>query len=135
MTLVHGKDAFFSLDGTDLSPFMNSIDETNEADSHDVTTYGKQAHVFAGGLRNGTVTIEGFYDSDSTTGPRGVIKPLIGTLVQFVYQPEGVGPGLPQDMGTVLVTNYEETTPVDDMITWSSELQFSDDVISSVQAA
>lgn len=135
MSFVHGKDTFISLDGDDLSAFCNTSTLTRSADTHDVTTYGKDDHVFAGGLGNGTCSIGGIYDNTAVTGPRAVVEPLVGTTVTLIRQPEGTGSGLPQDSVSVVVTNYVETSPVADMVTWTAELQLSDAIDSTAQSA
>jgi hypothetical protein len=131
MAFIHGKDVVVTLDGVDLSAFANNVAFNRSADSHDTTTFGKDSHVFAGGLRNGTATITGIYD-DGATGPEATIGPLIGTNVVLVYKPEGSVTGKPIRTVTVLVTGYDETAPVADMITWSCALQLSGDVVETV---
>lgn len=133
MAFVHGKSTVVTLDSQDLSAFTNTSEITREADSHDVTAYGAEAHDFQGGLKNGTASMGGLYDNTATTGPRAVIEPLVGSKVVFTRQPEGVGPGLPQDSATVLVLNYVETNPVADMVTWTCELQLSSVVDTTAQ--
>jgi hypothetical protein len=135
MTFVHGKGTYVSLDGDDLSAYTTNSQLEINADSHDVTTYGKDSHVFAGGLKNGTATISGVYDNTASTGPRAVILPLVGTVVPLVHRPEGTGSSLPMDTVDVLVMKYTQTHPVADMVTWAVDLQFSDDVDSTAQAA
>lgn len=125
MAFVHGKNTYVSLDGQDLSAFTNNTEGTLEADSHDTTTYGKNDKTYAGGLKDSTFTISGIYDSDETAGPRAVIRPMVGTVVPYVFRPEGTGSGMPEDTMDVLVTSYQETSPVADMITWTAELQRS----------
>lgn len=133
MAFVHGKDTVITLGGDDLSAYTNSTTHNRSADSHDVTTYGKDSHVFVGGLKNGTATIGGIYDNTAATGPRAVIVPLLGTTTEFVFKPEGTGTGKPQDTVDVVVTAYNESSPVADMVQWTAELQFSDDVASTTQ--
>lgn len=135
MAFIHGKNTFVSLDGDDLSAFATSSEFGRTGDSHDVTTFGQDAHVYQGGLLDGTATIEGVYDNTTGTGPRAVIEPLIGTVVTLIRQPEGTGSSLPQDSVSVLVTGYTETNPVADMVTWKVDLQLSGDVDSTAQAA
>lgn len=132
---VHSKNTVITLDDNDLSAFTTTSQLERTSDSHDVTTYGKDAHVFSGGLLNGTSTMSGIYDSTAVTGPRAVIEPLIGTVVELVRQPEGDGTGKPQDVVDALVIKYTETAPVADMVTWSVDLQLSDDVVSTAQPA
>jgi hypothetical protein len=132
MTFVHGSETYVSLNGTNLSTFTNNTEYEKNSDEHDVTTYGKNSHVFAGGLKGGTATISGVYDNGAA-GPRAIIEPLVGTVVAFVHRPEGTGSGLPQDTVNVLVKTYKESAPVADMRLWTSELTFSDDVTSADQ--
>lgn len=135
MAFVHGSVTNVSLDGDDLSAYTNNSSVEVSVDSHDVTTYGQTAHIFRGGLRNGTATISGIYDNTAMTGPRAVIKPLLGTVVELIHQPEGTGAGRPQDTVDVLVMKYVQTHPVADMVTWSVELQFSGAVDATAQPA
>lgn len=135
MAKVHGKGTAISLGGDDLSAFGTSVSWSREADTHDVTTFGKNSKVYQGGLKDGTATLEGIYDSTATTGPAAVIEALIGTTTEFVYQPEGLGSGKPTKTVDVVVSSYEETAPVAEMITFSCELQMSDDVAITSQSA
>lgn len=133
MAFKHSKNTVVKLDSKDLSAFSNSSNFEKSADSHNVTTYGKNAHVFDGGLLNGAQGVEGVYDSTAVTGPRAVILPLVGTVVPFIRQPEGTGTGRPQDSFDVLVVKYTESSPVADMIKWAVELQPSDDMDHTAQ--
>lgn len=132
MTFVHGKNTYVSLNGDDLSAFTNNTEYAGEAETHETTTYGKNSKTYQGGLKDGTATISGIYD-DGIAGPRAIIKPLLGTTVEFIYRPEGTGAGKPQDTVDVVVQSYEETAPVGDMIAWSAEVQFTDDVATADQ--
>jgi hypothetical protein len=133
MAFVHGKNTYISLDAKDLSAYTNTSELSRSADSHDVTTYGKNSHVYQGGLLDGKASMGGIYDSTALTGPRAVIEPLIGTTVELIRRPEGTGTGKPEDTVDVLVVGYVETNPVADMVTWSCELQCSDDIATTVQ--
>lgn len=132
MAFTHGKDTFVSLDSNDLSTFTNTSELNRQADSHDVTTYGKEDHVFSGGLKMANGSMGGIYDN-STSGPRAVIEPLIGTVVTLIRRPEGTGSGLPEDSADALVTSYVETNPVAGMVTWRCDMQLSDAITSTSQ--
>ncbi|MFC0628543.1 hypothetical protein [Kribbella deserti] len=133
MAFVHGKNTVITLDGDDLSAYVNTSELGRTADSHDVTTYGKNSHVYVGGLLDGKATMGGVYDNTAAVSPRAVIEPLIGSTVPLVREPEGTGAGKPRDTVSVVVVGYVETAPVADMVTWSCEMQCSDDIASSVQ--
>lgn len=132
MAFKHGKDTFISLNAVDLSAFVNTSELARTADEHDVTTYGKDDHVFAGGLGMGEASMSGIYD-DGGAGPRATIEPLIGTVVELIRRSLGTGAGLPQDTVNVLVRGYTETNPVADMIAWSCQMRLSDAVNSAAQ--
>lgn len=126
MAFVHGKNTYVSLNGTDISAFTRSTTYNTEADTHDVTCYGKTRKVYVGGLVDATVTLEGWYQG--TSGARTVVKPLVGTNVTWVFRPEGTGSGKPQDTADVVVSSYNESSPVDNVIQWTCELQLSDTI-------
>ena len=132
MAFVHGKNTFVSLNGSDLSAFCDSSTFGRKSDKHDLTTYGKDDHVYGGGLGDGSASIGGFYDN-TAAGPRDIIEPLIGTVVTFIRRPEGTGSGKPQDSVSVLVEEYEETSPVADYVKWTATLQPSDAITSTNQ--
>ena len=129
MGFVHGKNANITLDDNDLSAFASKVEFEVEAEAHDTTTFGKAFKNYSGGLKDGTVSVEGIYDGTATTGPRAVIEPMLGTTVECVYAPEGTGTGRTVRTFDVVVTKYKESAPVADMITWTCELQMSEDPV------
>lgn len=134
MAFVHGKGTVVSIDGKAMSAYANSVTFSREADTHDVTTFGRDAKVYAPGLTDGTASIEGTYDNTAVTGPSAVFGPLLGAaVVDMVYRPEGTATGRPTRTVSVLVTSYEESSPVADMVTWTAELQFSGAIVSTTQ--
>jgi hypothetical protein len=131
MAFVHGKGVVVSLGGDDLSVFGTSCEYELKADAHDVTTFGQDTKVFAGGLKESTMKIEGNYDSTASTGPRGIIEPLVGEVSEMIYQPEGTGTGKPTRTWDALCTSYVETAPVSDMIKFTAQFQGSGSVATS----
>jgi hypothetical protein len=135
MAFKRSKDTYVSIDDVDLSTFTDSSEIGRKIDTSDVTTYGKNSHVYSTTLMDGTGKISGTYD-DSEAGPRATLTTLLaaGETVTFVRRPEGTGAGLPQDSVEVIVSSYTETNAVADMIKWSAELQFAGDVDTTPQA-
>jgi hypothetical protein len=134
MVFQHGKDTVLTLATVDISAYTNTSELTIAADDHDVTCYGADDHAYDGGLGNHSFTAAGIYDKTAVTGPRALLKPLVGTKVATVRRPEGTGSGLPQDAFTLLLTQYVETNPVADMIAWSIEGKVSGAVDGTAQA-
>jgi len=134
MAFIHGSDATITIDGDALTGYANSITFSREADSHDVTVFGATAKAYQAGLTDGTCTIEGTYD-DGASGPEAILRPLLGAAaVALVYRPEGAGTGKPESTVNVIVTSYEESVPVADMITWSVELQCTGAITDATQS-
>lgn len=136
MTFVHGKGTVVTLDGDDLSAYSTSVTFTRTVDTHEVTTFGKSAKVYAAGLTDGTGSIEGIYDSTASTGPGAILRPLTVTPASavLVYRPEGAGSGKPEAEVDVIINSYEESAPVADMITWTAEFQMSDTIDDTAQS-
>jgi len=124
MGVVHGKGVVVSVDAKDLSVYGTSCEYELKADSHDVTTFGNDTKVFAGGLKESSMKIEGIYDDTETTGPRAVLEPLVGAIAEMIYKPEGASAG-PTRTFDALCTTYTETAPVADMIKFSAQFQGS----------
>lgn len=129
----HGKQTVVIVNGTDLSGYCKDSDWNRTPDKHDVTTYGKNDHVYDGGLKDGTTSLSGLYDKSTSTGPRAVLEPLEGTVTTLIYRPEGTGTGLPQRSVSVLCGDYKETHPVNDYVMWTIDLQHSDAVTRTTQ--
>ena len=133
-TTTLGAEAVFLLNATDISDFVDTITDTESADSLDVTTFGNTGHRKRGGLTAGTIAIGGVYDT-TASGPRAVIKPLVGAVVAFDWRPEGTGAGLPATTGNVLVQNYVESSPVADIVRWTAALEIDGATADADQSA
>lgn len=136
MTNVHGKLTVVTLNGVDYSEYSNATDFKDATEAHENTTYGRNRKTYHGGLGDGTVSVGGFYDTTKVTGPRGLFKPLkaAGNAVEFIYRPEGTGSGKAQSRVDVIITSFEESSPVGDMVTWTAELQMTGDLDEADQA-
>lgn len=132
MAFVHGKGTYFSVATHSLSAFINNVAQKRSADSHDTTTFGQTGHTYQGGLTDGTYTLTGTYDNGASNTPKTILEADLGTVVAFEYREE-TATGKPATTGNVVVTAYEETAPVADMITWSATLQITGAVTVGAQ--
>lgn len=132
MPFAHGRTAYFMLGTVDLSAQMDNIDFPHAADVHETTTYGKTYKTKTGGLKEASFSIGGLYDSTATTGVESAVPPMVGTVVAFVYGPEGNAVGRPRYSGSCVVENYNHSTPVGDMIRWTASCQTTDTVTKGV---
>lgn len=144
MSRSHGKLTEIALSGAslpvtgyiDISEHIQTSEFTRSADALETTTYGKDSRTYAAGLKNGTFTMSGLYDTSTTTGPRAVLKAAIGSesTVTLRRRTEGTGTGKPQDLVAVVFTSYVETNPFAEQVAWSAEANLSDDVDVTAQS-
>lgn len=132
MPFVHGKDTVITIDGKDLSAYANTSELGRSGEVHNVTTYGsanypdgRKPNVYNPGNVDSKGNVSGVYDSTAVSGPRAVLKALTGKKVALIRKPEGTGTGRPQETVDIIVTDYTETNPVADMVTWKCEFQGS----------
>lgn len=128
MAFVSAKSAQFTLAGTDISSYTDSVGGiSNSTDMLETTTFGATSKTFIGGLRNGdTISISGKYDSALHT----VISALLGSASTsaWVYGPAGTTAGNVKFSGSCLVATYEVQAGVANVLTWSATLQISGNV-------
>lgn len=134
MAKAHGKDTVITLDGDDLSVYINASEFSTEVEMHQTTGYTLEDHTYAAGLGNATFTMSGVYDT-AAAGPRGTIVPIRDAKlpVTLVRRVEGTGSGKPNESVSVLVQQYVETNPVADMVAWSCELQCTGPITTTTQ--
>lgn len=132
MTTQHGKATVLTVNAKDISLFCKSSSLERGASVHNTTGYGVDDEANAGGLRNGKFTVSGIYDNTALTGPRIVLNPLVGTLVPIIRKIEGTATGKPIDTFSAVLEKYVETSPHDDMVTWSADFTVSGAVVASV---
>jgi hypothetical protein len=125
MAKTHSKRTVIIVAGNDISTFCTDSTCEQSSGTEDTTTYGKDAVVKDPTLLDGVFSCSGKYD-DAVTGPRRVLKPLVGTKVAVLYRPEGTGSGLPQDSFSAVITKYTETAPVAGYRAWAMETEPSD---------
>jgi len=134
MARSHGKETVIIIDDNDISAYCDSSQLDQEADEHDVTTYGNDDHVVDYGLGSGSGSMGGVYDTTSS-GPKAVLEGIqdARTLVTLVRRVEGTGAGKPQESMSVLVKKYTETAPVADYVRWTCEFTKSGAITRTTQ--
>jgi TP901-1 family phage major tail protein len=133
-TFVHGKNAQFVLESTNLSNTLNEISLPREIETAETTTFGTQDKTYIVGLSDATVSLSGMFDATADSAINAVISNLkSGSIASasFTYGPSGSAGGKPQFTGQALVTSYEVSSPVGDVVTYSLELQVTGGVTGS----
>lgn len=126
-----GPDSTISVDGQDISAFVKTVDFSLTRSALDVTTKGATGVAKRGGLTDGNIKITGLWDDTSTTGSFTVFSPQMvnATLedapIAFVWKPNGTD----TYTGTAVVTQYDESSPIDDMVAFTATLEISGSVV------
>jgi len=132
-TFKHGKNAYFALDNAsgsliNISNTLNEISLPREIETAETTAFGNADKTYITGLADATVSLSGMFDATVDTQINADITALKnGTVasLSFEYGPAGSASANPKFTGEAIVTSYEISSPVGEVITYSLELQVS----------
>jgi hypothetical protein len=129
----HGKSAELWVGTNNLSTFLDQADKSTDVDTADTTTFGNNWKTFIAGLVGSSLSISGSYDGTNTTGPASILETCIanGTAWTWKYFPGGSATGQRLNSFSAFVTNYSESAPVADKVTFSGALIADGTVTSS----
>lgn len=126
MAFVHGKSAVFKLDdsgGTlrDISAYLDDISFPQPVETAETTTFGASSKTYIVGLKDSTVSLSGKWDSTFD----GYVAPALGqsATLSFEYGPAGSTGGYVKYSGEAIITSYDVSAPIGDVVTVSVELQ------------
>jgi hypothetical protein len=134
MTFVAGKVSIFKLQdagGTlrDLSAFFDKASCKRAADMLETTCFGLNSKTYVAGLLDGSIPLEGYYDSTATTGPDVILAGILGGVARtFELGPEGGTTGKVRYTGQCLLKEYDIDSAVAEIVSISAELQLTGDV-------
>lgn len=94
-------DAKVTINGTDLSSSITSIDFSQEADDKETTTFGTAWRTRVGGLKQGSVKID-FLQDYAASNVHATINGLLGSVATVVVTPTS---------GSATSTNPQWTFP------------------------
>lgn len=133
MAFSHGKGAAFRLDNsagslTDISTYLDEVGFPQSVETGETTTFQSAggAKTYVVGLRDATVSLSGKFDPTVDALIAADIANLsAGSIssVSFEYGPAGSAASAVKYTGEALITSYEVSAPVGDVVTFSCELQ------------
>ena len=132
-TFRHGKSARFELDnasGTlvNISDVIEDISFSQSLETAETTTMGSSAKSYLVGLSDATISISGKFDGTVDAQINAVQAALsAGTVTSssWSYRANSgtIAAGNPEYQGEALITSYEVSASVGDVVTFSLELQ------------
>jgi len=130
-TFRHGKNTAFKIDnaaGTlvDISTSCDNISFPRTIDMADTSAFGTSAKTYVVGLSDSKISVSGKFDATTDAQIAAVIAAIdAGTLTSatFEYGPEGTTATRVKYTGECLVSSYEVSGQVSDMVPFTMELQ------------
>lgn len=124
MAFSHGKNAVFKLANAastliDLSQYLDNVDQSKTADTHESTTFGDGSKEYIPGLKDGSLSLSGKFDPTADE----LLDGAVGEIRTFEYYPDGNASGKVKYSGSCIVTEYGTSSPVGDLNTASASIQ------------
>jgi hypothetical protein len=136
-TFTHGKATVFKVDNssgslTTISDVLTDVSFPQTIETAETTSFGSNAKTYIVGLSDATISISGNFDTTVDTHLSAVLGQA--ATLSFEYGPEGSTAGDAKYTGECLMTSYEKSGAVGDVVTFSAEFQVTGAVTRGVYA-
>lgn len=133
MANEHGSNSYIGIhDGSsvqNISPYCKTIDVSQSRTANDTTTKGATGMTYRGGLTDGEVKIAGLWDDTASSGSRTVFATIkataTGAISSVEWGPEGNASGDVKETFAGVLTQYDESSPVDDLVAFTATIKIS----------
>lgn len=125
-TFKHGKSTSFKVDNaagtlTDISTVLTDVSFPQSVETAETTAFGSSAKSYIVGLSDSTISVSGNFDTTVDAHLSGVFGQ--SATLSFEYGPEGVTSPNAKYTGECIMTSYEKSGAVGDVVTFSAEFQ------------
>ena len=136
MAFIHGKSAVVLNNEFNLSTYFNDISISRSVETAETTAFGASAKAYIVGISDGTISLGGMFDG-AANAIDAEITDMIGSTSGVVsISASGVTTiGTRMISATGIVTSYEVSAPVGDVVSASAEFQADDGVGNAVSLA
>lgn len=133
MTFIHGSHSKIWIDGFPATGYLNDFSTSTDIDTAETTTFNHTAKVYIAGLEDGSVSLSGFFDTDSTgiaptTTFQYLMEHRLRTVFPTLYVPNG-DLAIAGDTAFIvngLLTSFNVGSTVDSAVTLDMDVQASD---------
>jgi hypothetical protein len=137
-TFRHGKSTVFKVDSsagtlTDISNTLTDVSFPQTVETAETTSFGSSAKTYVVGLSDSTVSVSGNFDATVDALLGGVLGQA--ATLSFEYGPEGSANGSVKYTGEAILTSYEKSGAVGDVVTFSAEFQVTGAVTRGTYSA
>lgn len=129
-TFRHGKGVSVYVDQYDFSQYFKDLTNSNAVETAETTAFGSSAKTYIVGLKDGGVTLSGYFESTTAVGTDEYFDSVLGsaTKQKVIVAPEG---NIVGGRAMVLVaddTSYEVSGSIGDVVGANAEFQASSGV-------
>ena len=127
-TFRHGKSTVFKVDNsggtlTDISNTLTDVSFPQSVDTAETSAFGSSAKTYVVGLTDATISVSGMFDATVDAHLNGILGQA--ATVSFEYGPEGSTSPNVKYTGECILTSYEKSGSIGDMVSYSAEFQVS----------
>jgi predicted secreted protein len=128
MAFRHGKSTRVLIGSSDLSTYFNDTSVSTSVETAETTTYGVagDSKTYVTGLNDSTISISGKFDSTVDAHLAGVLGQ--DATLSFEYGPAGSTVGYIKFTGEAIMTKYDLSSPVGDVVSFSCDFQITGEV-------
>jgi hypothetical protein len=125
-TFRHGKSTVFKVDNaagtlTNISDTLTDVGFPQTVDTAETSTFGSSAKSYVVGLTDSSLSISGNFDATVDAHLAGVLGQA--ATLSFEYGPEGSTNGFVKYTGECILTSYDKSGAIGDVVTYSAEFQ------------
>jgi hypothetical protein len=120
MSAVHGSNSYVSIDGDDVSVYLDTATLDKMVETAEVTAFGDDDKEYIPGLRDSTISGGGHWDA---TGDGFVADWDDGAVVAVIVGPAGSASGMVEYTFNAILTSYNVDMPVGGRVGFSFSLQ------------
>ena len=127
-TFRHGKSTVFKVDNnagtlTDISNTLTDVSFPQSVDTAETSAFGASAKSYVVGLTDATLSVSGNFDATVDAHLAAIVGKA--DSVSFEYGPEGSTATFVKYTGEALLTSYEKSGAIGDVVTFSAEFQIT----------
>lgn len=124
MAAVHGKDAHWTWNSVNLSPYMTEGTLSMEVENAETTTMGDSYVERLSGIKDWSVDVSGVW-SGTAAEVDATLGGAIGTSAAGLFKGNSaaVGANNPSYSGNAILTSYEISADIGDAVAWSATFE------------
>lgn len=128
-TFAHGKSTDFAIDDTggssrNISDTLTDVSFPQTIDTAETTAFGSSNKSYIVGLKDTTISVSGIWDATVD----GYLSGTEPASRSFIFGPAGSTGGNVKYTGECILTNYSQSNPVGDVVSFTADFQVTGSV-------